>query len=443
MKTTLPYLFAAALLSGAAPVVGQSQTEREKEGLRIHIIKDLNEKERAAVEYAARFLPLKAGDRGDPYTRPIISAVVQHRIAREGTTRALEEWLPVAPAGALPDLYYRVVQLPWMHRAKEAAALLPFSAALRDEMTRRAEDPGQRLIATDRAYTPEEWREECARRNAGFFFTHADLLFHSGQRAEALEVMEPLREQMRGSSEFNDLYARALSANGYRHLLTPFIEECAREDAATPGMLDTLRALFAEEGREGNFDDHVASLRSREYAERFEERLARSLIDRDAELFSLESMSGGRVDLSALKGKIIVLDFWSTWCAPCKAALPGMQVAVDRFADDPRVAFYFISTMEHNPAFRKLARDFITDKGYRLNILFDDTDPATGRHGAIYYSRMKSFGMNGIPHKLIFDGNGRLRWSSSGYHGKPLELANEITFLVNLLLAEQEKTSPR
>ena len=443
MKTTSLCLLAALFLSPAAPLLAQSQTEREKEGLRIHLIKDPSEKERAARAYAERFLPLKAGDRGDPYTRPIISAVVQHRIAAEGNPRALEEWLPLTPANALSELYYRVVQLPWMHRVKDAAALLPFSAALRDEMTRRAEDPEQRLIATERDYSPEEWREACARQNAGYFFTHADLLFHAGQRAEALEVMEPLKERMQRSSDFNDLYARALSANGYRHLLTPFIEECARDDAATPGMLDTLRVLFAEAGREGNFDDHVASLRARDYAEQFEERLARSLINREAELFSLESASGERVDLSALKGKIIVVDFWSTWCAPCKAALPGMQVAVDRFASDPRVVFYFISTMEHNPAYRKLARDFIADKGYRLNVLFDDVDPATGRHGAVYYSRMKSFGMNGIPHKLIFDGNGRLRWSSSGYHGKPLELANEITFLVNLLLAEQEKPSPQ
>lgn len=34
---------------------------------------------------------------------------------------------------------------------------------------------------------------------------------------------------------------------------------------------------------------------------------------------------GKTVDMSKLKGKVIVLDFWATWCSPCKAAMPGMN----------------------------------------------------------------------------------------------------------------------
>ncbi|MDR0766546.1 MAG: TlpA family protein disulfide reductase [Odoribacteraceae bacterium] len=446
----------AAILLVAASVAGQpfvvtpgqagagdtltypdERAAREREGLRVHLTRDPDEKERAVAAYVKRFFPLKDGTGNDPYARHIVTAALQHNIAREGNGALLLEYLPVVPAAILPELYYRLVQLPWQHRMKEIKELLPLSTAIHDEMKKRAADPAERLVA-DRPLSPREWEEECTRHNAGFYFTHAELLHHAGEHAAALDIIEPLKERLARGSAFNDLYARLLSANGYRHLLVPFIEASAREDAATPAMLDTLRVFFAREHPGEDFDAYIAALRSPGHVERFEERLVASLVDREITPFALEDTRGERVDIAALKGKVIVLDFWATWCAPCKAALPGMQVAVNRFKEDPRVAFYFISTLEHDPRYKQSVREFIAGKGYEMEVLFDDVDPATGKHGRVYHALSRPLGMNGIPHKAVIDANGRLRWSSSGYHGNPLELANEISFVVNRLLDENK-----
>lgn len=61
----------------------------------------------------------------------------------------------------------------------------------------------------------------------------------------------------------------------------------------------------------------------------------------------MESHQGGKVkSVSFKKDEIVVIDFWALWCAPCIAALDGMQMAVDLYANDPTVKFYFVITQD-------------------------------------------------------------------------------------------------
>jgi thiol-disulfide isomerase/thioredoxin len=409
---------------------------RGKEALRLQSLRDPDEKETAVLAFLERFPPEKFAGENDHYANQLILSIVLNRVAR-GDYDLMLEYLPVVPVSLLVEFYYRIVQLPLKHELKTHEELIPVSTAIYDELRRRLGRDEERLLAADRILSPLEWQRETARRYAGYYFTHAELLHHAGRHAEALEILEPLKDRYTGSV-FNDLYARVLPAAGYGQMVIPFIEACARLDATTPAMLETLRTDFEQKNPAGDFDAYVASLRSADFVENFEQRLTASLIKKKIEPFAIEDAHGQRVDMAKLKGKIIILDFWATWCAPCKAALPGMQVAVDRYKDNPGVAFYFISTLEYDPNYKTVARDFLAGKGYRMDLLYDDVDPSTGKHGALYYKYARDFGMNGIPHKAIIDGDGFLRWSSSGYYGNPLEMANEITFLVNHLLNEKK-----
>ena len=166
-------------------------------------------------------------------------------------------------------------------------------------------------------------------------------------------------------------------------------------------------------------------------------KLKNSLIKEKIDLFALEDLDGKKVDLSKMKGKIIVLDFWATWCSPCKASLPGMQMAVNKYKNDPNVGFYFISTMETASNFRENIREFLKEKNYSLDVLCDNVNLKTKKRDAVYSAYSKAFKFSGIPHKMIIDGNGYLRWSSNGYFGSPSALAEEIGFIIETLKAEK------
>lgn len=56
----------------------------------------------------------------------------------------------------------------------------------------------------------------------------------------------------------------------------------------------------------------------------------------------------------------------------------------------------------------------------------------------IYETYAKTFHFSGIPQKMIIDGNGNLRWRSTGYYGSPSALVDEISFIVEYLKSEAE-----
>ena len=77
-----------------------------------------------------------------------------------------------------------------------------------------------------------------------------------------------------------------------------------------------------------------------------------------APAFSLEKFEGGKLSLAELKGKVVMLDFWATWCPPCVAELPSLVKLADEYRgrgvvlvaanrDDPEVAREVIAAFMH------------------------------------------------------------------------------------------------
>ena len=81
--------------------------------------------------------------------------------------------------------------------------------------------------------------------------------------------------------------------------------------------------------------------------------------------WSLKSLSGTDLDFSELSNKIIIVNFWATWCPPCIAEMPSFQSLYDHYKQDDEVFFLFVTTDNSSKV-----EAFMQKKGYDLPVYF-------------------------------------------------------------------------
>jgi len=122
--------------------------------------------------------------------------------------------------------------------------------------------------------------------------------------------------------------------------------------------------------------------------------------------FTVNDMNGQKVSLESFKGKVIVLDFWATWCPPCKAEIPGF-VELQQAYGDKGLQFIGVSVdADDTPA---LLKTFATE--FKMNypvLVGGDRDDLQDAYGPMW----------GIPTTFVIGRDGRICRKNSGLVGK-------------------------
>ena len=108
--------------------------------------------------------------------------------------------------------------------------------------------------------------------------------------------------------------------------------------------------------------------------------------------FKLTDLAGSEVTLASLKGKVVLLDFWATWCGPCKAAMPTIQKLHDQYAAKG-VVILGVNTWEQKA---DAAKDYMASKKFTYGCLLKGDDLAT------------AYGIKGIPTLVIIGKDGTI-----------------------------------
>lgn len=111
-----------------------------------------------------------------------------------------------------------------------------------------------------------------------------------------------------------------------------------------------------------------------------------------APAWELRDLDGKLVKSSDFDGKVVILDFWATWCAPCKAEIPGF-VELQKQYGDRGLIVVGISLDEGGPA---VVKRFMTQFGMNYPVVLGDV------------GLMKAFGGTAIPTTLIIDRSGNI-----------------------------------
>jgi thiol-disulfide isomerase/thioredoxin len=124
--------------------------------------------------------------------------------------------------------------------------------------------------------------------------------------------------------------------------------------------------------------------------------------------FRLSNRAGGELSLSSLKGQVVMINFWASWCGPCRQEFPALDQIYSKYKP---MGFQMVAINVESE--KADAERFLGKTPISFPILFDPDNRVSG-----------SYGVSAMPTTILVDRQGRLRWQHRAY--KPGDEAKYI-----------------
>lgn len=111
--------------------------------------------------------------------------------------------------------------------------------------------------------------------------------------------------------------------------------------------------------------------------------------------FTVENADGEAVSLSSMEGKPVVLNFWASWCPPCKSEMPDFQKAYETYGEE--IQFMMVDLTDGSRETRETAGEFIEEQGFTFPVYYD-----VNQEGAY------AFYVSALPATYFIDEKGRI-----------------------------------
>lgn len=122
--------------------------------------------------------------------------------------------------------------------------------------------------------------------------------------------------------------------------------------------------------------------------------------------FKLPGLDGQTISLSSLRGKVVFLNVWATWCPPCREEMPSIEALYEKFKDDKD---FVVLAVSQDSDGRAPVASYVEKHGLKFDVLLDPEN----RVGEAY-------DVSGIPETFIIDQHGRI----VAHHVGPYDWSN-------------------
>ena len=340
--------------------------------------------------------------------------------------------------------YEKILELTGSMDEREAASYLnsvAWELAEKGEDLEKAEELSARsleiLQQLNKGEKPERLSKKQFERSISsnlesFYDTYGLIQYKLGNLEKAVEAQAKAVSDY-SSAEVNTRYVQFLTEAEKYETAREKAEDFIKNNRGTAEIKDYLKKVFsATNNSELSFEDHLSSLEAQADVQ-LKQDLQEEMINEPAPAFTMKDLNGNEVSLASLKGQTVILDFWATWCGPCKMSFPGMKLAVEKYSSNPNVQFYFVDTFENKPNREKDVAEFIEKNNYPFHVLIDPAKEGNG------YEVADAYGIQGIPNKVIIGPEGNIRFKMMGYDGNNEKMVKELGMIIDLL-SEEENT---
>ncbi len=239
-----------------------------------------------------------------------------------------------------------------------------------------------RSVQNDEPESPRakaRWREQVDRGLGEALLMEARAQANLGRRDEAVTLAQRSYDTFPSAEAAREIGNQLSLLGKEREALVHFADAFSIPD---PNSDEIERARIRQRlgetyrklnGAETGLGDLILEAYDRTSARMERRKLDLQALDPNAGIsnpmdFTITSLGGEPLALASLRGKVIVFDFWATWCGPCRVQHPLYEEVKEQFRENPDVIFLSVNT----DADRSAVGPFLEENGWKIRVYFED-----------------------------------------------------------------------
>ena len=250
-----------------------------------------------------------------------------------------------------------------------------------------------------------EWKNKRNKDYIRVLEANAEVLLWAEKYEAALVILEKAEAacftEVPGTiyALYIDLYSSTSNAEQALETATKAISN----SQSSQSIEDYHKILFDSLSPGSDYDSFISNIK-RTAREKRIEKLMHKQLNMSADLGVIKSVSGKTLDLDRQHGKVVVIEFWSTWCGPCREAMSAFDKLADKYALRGDIVFAAVAVWEKGENVSEAVNDFLTDAEFKVPAYLDEKSELP-----------KNVGFTGLPARIYIGKNGKVQFIESGF----------------------------